>query len=279
MAGKTYGRTNLSPVAGIPVQVSADGQPDWKAIGITLDWSLIAAVSGSDVTIESEGTVIKVGKKYLRYGQVLCKVTQAEVSTVDFSGDDDPTGGDVDLNIAGTTFEGDTFSVDLDAVAWNVTAAALQALIRALSFPGASKVTVSKSSFVYTITFPPESGNIVITSPANAFTGGVGDTFLVSIGTTTQGVVNAGYYGPYDPAATDGRQTLSRGNCYILNMTVIEDGLSDISGGATNHPAVFDGGLVFKLRVLATTGTHSLAAGPTYTELETAFPRLSYAGD
>jgi hypothetical protein len=44
----------------------------------------------------------------------------------------------------------------------------------------------------------------------------------------------------------------------------------------TNHPPVLVGGLVWKSRILATTGSASLAAGPTFTALEAALPRLDY---
>jgi hypothetical protein len=35
--------------------------------------------------------------------------------------------------------------------------------------------------------------------------------------------------------------------------------------------------LCWKARLLMTTGTHSLAAGPTVSEVEAAFPRVRYA--
>lgn len=272
----TVGRRVLSTVTGAPVEVIAIPEGvDWKAVGITLDWSTVAAVSGADVTYPDKN-VVRIGKKGLRFGQILCKITQAEITTVDVSGDDDPTGGDFDLRIAGTAFGGETFSEDLEGVAWNVSAADLQTAIRALDFPGAELVTVSKALFVYTITFPPESGNVTVTSPANALTGGGGDTFAVTVGTTTQGVTNSGKYGPYDPAANDGRQTLSRGNCFILNQTILQDGGAGDLVAEQNHPPVFDGGQVWKARLIVTSGTHSLAVGPTWTEFEAAFPRVGY---
>jgi hypothetical protein len=40
---------------------------------------------------------------------------------------------------------------------------------------------------------------------------------------------------------------------------------------------VLEGGLVWKARLLATTGAASLAAGPTFANLEAALPRLRYA--
>lgn len=156
--GNEIGRTVDSATIGRPLMASADGRPEWKPAGISVDWATVAAVAGADVTLVS-GAVIKIGKKYLRYGQVLTKITAS------------------------------------------------------------------------------------------------------------------GKYGPYDPAALDGRQTLVRGDAFILNETVLEDDLN------SNHPPVFNGGIVFKARILATTGAASLAAGPTFANLETVFPRLTYAND
>lgn len=150
-----FGRTVLGTV-GSSVQLIADGNGRHKIGGVTVDWATVAAVSGSDVTV-NDGVVVKIGSKYLRYGQVLTKITAS------------------------------------------------------------------------------------------------------------------GKYGPYDPAASDGRQTLARGDCYLVNRTVVnEDPRSD-------YPEVIDGGRVWFDRLIqAGTGTASLAAGPTKANLETAFPTLTY---
>jgi hypothetical protein len=151
----TFGQTTLATIGRTP-KVSVDGSPEPKTGGITIDWSTVAAVAGSDVTL-SDGFVIYVGEKYLRYGQIMTKITASQK------------------------------------------------------------------------------------------------------------------YGPYDFAAADGRQTLNKGECYILNETVKEnDRASDHAG-----VAIF-GGQIWKDRLIATSGVHSLAAGPTYTELEAVLPRMQY---
>lgn len=267
----TYGRQVLNKT-GRDVQVLADMQDaQFKVGGITLAWALIAA-AGADAILKDK-TPIKAGDKYAQFGQIFCKVTQAEVQTVDLSGDDDPTGGTFTMTVFGETLTG---------LAYNITAADLQSAIRAINNPYAKTVTVSKALFVYTITFPPDAGNVapITTNNGVGFTGGGGDTFAITVATTTSGVAGGGKYGPYDPNATDGRQTLSRGNCWINNRTVKEHGaIADLDiGQASDHPQVFDGGTVWKDRILMTTGAHSLAAGPTVTEFEAAFPRIAYAG-
>jgi hypothetical protein len=69
---------------------------------------------------------------------------------------------------------------------------------------------------------------------------------------------------------------LTRSAIGILNETVMQNGVLGFTVLDTSHKGIIVGGRVFKKRVLATTGTHSLAAGPTYAELETAMPRISW---
>src|SRR5512146_3178148 len=76
-----YGRV-VDTTTGNGLQVTADGRPEWKVGGVTLDWSTVAAVSGSDLTIPYELTVVKVGQKYLRYGQVLTKIVNTPTLTL-----------------------------------------------------------------------------------------------------------------------------------------------------------------------------------------------------
>jgi hypothetical protein len=91
-------------------------------------------------------------------------------------------------------------------------------------------------------------------------------------------ITASGKFGPYDPAASDGRQLLVRGDCFILEHTVFENGvIPQLGGPPSNHPPALDGGLLWKDRVLMTTGTHTLAAGPTVTEFLAAFPDVHFA--
>ena len=260
----TYGRQVLNKT-GRDVRVLADLQDaQFKVGGITLDWSTFTAALAASTLPDQ--TLIAIGDKYARFGQILCKITQSEIQTVDLSGGADPSAGTWDMTILGET---------LADLAWDITAAALQTAIRALSSPYAGRVTVSKAGFVYTITFPTDAGNVAaITADGAGLTGGQ----TITITTTTSGVAGGGKYGPYDPDATDGRQTLSRGNCWVLNHTVKENGfIAGLNNTATDHPQVFDGGTAWKDRIIMTIGTHTLGAGPTVTEFEAAFPRVGYA--
>lgn len=84
-------------------------------------------------------------------------------------------------------------------------------------------------------------------------------------------ITASGKYGPYDSAATDGRQTLARGACFILNQTILQNGtLPGLPLDATDHPpGVFDTGRVWQDRIIAGSSAHELgAAGPSFAALE-----------
>jgi len=123
----TYGRETL-PDVGKGIQVSADGRPEAKAGGVTIDWSTVAASTADRVYLE--GDLVTSGEKFLRFGQIVCKIAASD------------------------------------------------------------------------------------------------------------------YYGPFDSGASDGRQTLTKGDCYILNESVHEN-----SPHSSHPPAIF-GGVVWKKRLL-----------------------------
>jgi hypothetical protein len=154
----TYGRQLITPTSGLPVRVSADGSPEYKPGGITLDWATVAAATAD--TVLGDGNTIPSGGKGLEYGTVVCLITAS------------------------------------------------------------------------------------------------------------------GKYGPYASGAADGRQTLTRGACYILDESVIQGGVLAVSQ-ATTHPAVIEGGLVWQDRLkIDAVGT---ATKPSTAAFNVAFPRIRYA--
>lgn len=97
---------------------------------------------------------------------------------------------------------------------------------------------------------------------------------------TATGTNSTGWFGPYDPAAADGRQTLTRGECFVVDETVLQyaTGISGNSVVNDQIGGVFDSGTVWKDRMVNSgTNTHTLALGPTLAEVNTAFPTLTYA--
>jgi hypothetical protein len=243
----TYGRQVLGKT-GRALMVAAGETEDihWKTGGITLDWALVAAVSVLTTLLDE--TVVQIGQK--------CRVAKTEVQTVTVTL---ATGGT--FTLAGSV-----------AIAYNAATAAVQAALETVF--GAGLVVVTGTPGAYTVTFDNSLGNVATMSVVDNTTGA---GHAVNVAVVNEGAGNQGKWGPYDPAATDGRQNLVRGDCYILNETVLENGaLPGVGGQVTDHPAVLDGGKVWKARILMTSGTHSLAAGPTVTEVETAMPRLDY---
>jgi hypothetical protein len=158
-----FGNKFLTASSGVPIQLTYDGHPEWKAGSVTIDWSTVAA-SGTDTVIASEQLTITAGQKYLLTGQVLCQITAT------------------------------------------------------------------------------------------------------------------GLYGPYDPAAADGRQTPTAGKCGLLNKTVIQNGVLGITTKDNDNTNVIVGGRIWAARaVQAGTGTASLAAGPQLATLLSTLPRLMLA--
>jgi hypothetical protein len=261
----TYGRQILA-TTGSPVMVLADlADADWKPGGITLDWSTITAVN-ADTTL-SDGTVIPNGQKGIEFGTILCDIGIAEVQTVTITGT--PTGGTFTLSGNGNTTV---------AIAYNASAAVVQSAVRALGGVYAGVIVTGSAGGPYTLTYERGTGDVAqLTLGTNGLTGGTSPT--VSFGTTTAGT-GTGMYGPYDSAASDGRQTLARGHCFILNETVLQTGAAGLVGVASDNPAVFDGGLAWKNRLkIGGVNPASLGTGtqPTVSAFETAFPRIRYA--
>ena len=249
--GHGYGREVIDSVGG-SIELCADGQPEMKAGGVTFDWATVTAHSGADLTLP-DGIVIKDGEKYLRYGQPITKITQVESQVIDLSAGADPTAGTWDItDILGEAIEG---------IVWNVTAAALQALVNALPVEFADEITVAKSGFQYTFTFPERLENVAtMTVDFTDLTSATSVTV-----TPTNGSASAGNYGIADTGASDGRQTLTRGSVFLVNTTVRELDLH------SDHPPALEGGLVWKDRIIA-----GGSGQPTFANLIAAMPRLRF---
>jgi hypothetical protein len=264
----TYGMSVIETV-GKSVQVTADGRPESKVGGISIDWATVAAISGSDVTW-NDGTVMHVGDVGLRYGQVVCMITNPANDVVTVTGG----AGTFTVTLATPYGTGTTTALAFGATAATVKAA-LDVVLAALgnlppqyqtpNSPPVSTVTGSAGG-PFSLGFPAGLGAVTVTSLG---AGGATATTAVS-----EASGSIGLYGPYDPAATDGRATLTQGSCYVLNESMRQDEV------ASDHPMAIYRGLVFLARIIQSgVATHTLAAGPTLAELKTAFPRLAYVLD
>lgn len=276
------GRTVLQ-TTGTALRVSADGSPEYKTGGITIDWTTVAA-AGGNTTLPWDNTPIVAGTKYLRFGQIVCRINGYAV-TITISA----TGGTFTITVAVSNPPlGIAASQTTAAIAWNATAATVQAAITALTnigsdLGGTNRVQVTGAAGgPYTITLAKELGVATVTTTPGALTGGAG-TAVVAITNATGS--QPGFFGPYDPAATDGRQSLVRGSCFVLDEILFQyPAGSPILGTSSDQVGgVFDGGSVWKNRLLiafANLGqAHSLALGPTEAEFNAAFPRIRYVAD
>lgn len=270
------GQATLTNNSVLPTRVSADGNPQLKPGGITIDWTTVTAASG-DQTLP-DGTVIKDTLKYLRYGQIMCRIGVAEVQTYTLTGI--PTGGSATLTFPLTP----AFSAESFVIGAADSAATVQATLQALNRVGANGVTVTRAGdgsstpFVYTATYNKSAGDVSApTLTTNALTGGTTPTATIATGTPAGST--AGKYGPFDPSASDGRATLARGESYIMDSTVLQyaAGSSMISSSNDHYGEAVEGGLLWRDRVLQSAGqTHTLARGPTLAEVETAFPTVRW---
>jgi hypothetical protein len=247
----------------MPVMVLANLEDaDWKPGGITIDWSLITAVT-ADTTL-ADGTVIPNGQKGIEFGTILCDVGIAETEVLTITA----TSGTYTISGNGNTTA---------ALAYNASSATVQTAIRGLGGAYANVNLTGAAGGPYTITFERGTGNVAnLTTTVIDLAGGAA-TAVVTTGTAGAGT---GLFAAYDSAATDGRQTLSRGHCFILNETILQTGAMGLVGFPSDHPAVFAGGLVWKARLKiggvnpATLGTGNQ---PSVSAFETAFPDIQYA--
>lgn len=276
-----FGRTVHGKLGSSLMALASLKGANFKIGGVTIDWATVAAVTGADVELK-DGTTIKIGKKYLRYGQVLCRIGVAEVQTYAWTGG--PTAGSAILTLP-EAGEGQP-AQSTAPIAFDASAAVFQAALNALSRIGPNGATVGRTGagsnadpYIYTVTYLRDLGNVPQMTAVHTFTGGTTPT--VTPGTTTSGGASAGKFGPYDAAASDGRQLLARGHTFILNETWLEEAALGLTTQATDYPnGVFDTGTVFYDRLLATTaGAGTLALGPTFTTLEAAMPGITYVRD
>jgi hypothetical protein len=94
-------------------------------------------------------------------------------------------------------------------------------------------------------------------------------------------ITASGLYGPYNSGAADGRQTLARGDCWVLNQTVLQNLPNSLAALATDNPPVFNAGRVFfdRLQIVGTgAALNPLGATsqPARAAFETAFPGIDY---
>lgn len=258
---------NLFPYrSGYGAAVAAEADCFGMVGGATIDWNLFSAL-GSNLTL-ADTELLLAGWRYARYGQVFTRVTLAAANILTIGGG--ATGGTLSISVTNTATG--TSSTQTATPAFPATALQVKTALEALFNVGAGNVTVTGGGLgPYYITFGTSLGTTTVATVATGLTGGT----PTSVFSTGGGGISRSF-GPFDPSATDGRQNLNRGDVFILNRT-------RVMGGSLQLPFQDDmhygecivKGRVWGAKVLATSGTHSLAAGPTFTELEAVMPMLT----
>lgn len=262
-----YGRTLLAQNSVMPTRVSSDGSPSYKPAGGTIDWTTVAAV-GSDTNL-TDGSLIRNGQKFLRYGQVLSKITGGSNTLTSTH-----TSGNFQLVVTTAQGVGTTANI-----AFNATAAAVATAIGLLANVGAANISGSGGPLgTGAVTLVPASilGTVSIALGTSTLAGGA-----FTIGASLTAATNTqGYFGPYDPAASDGRQLLNKGDCFVLDETLLQynAGTAALTSANDHTGSLIDGGWIWIDRIIqSAAAAHTLALGPTLAEFSAAFPRFSYA--
>lgn len=133
-----------------------------------------------------------------------------------------------------------------------------------------------------TITFPAALGAVTVAASGASLTGG---TTPAATPTVIDAASDAGMFGPFDASATDGRATLTQGDCFVLEKTWLDTPVPAFPNQGTSHPPVIYGGRVDLPKLVLSTGqgTNSLPsgypAGPTRAAFQAAFPRIALVTD
>lgn len=262
MAG--LGRSLLPNTSGDMRSILASSDIVWRTAGATFDWSTVTA-AGSNITLR-DGTFIRAGQKYLEMGQVMARIGVGAADVLTLS--NTPTGGTFTV-----TVEAGGVVATTSALAFGALASAVQTAVQALGNVGTGLTVSGSAGGPYTFTTVGTYGPVTITADGSLLTGaGQQPLAVVATSTSTSGY---GYFGPFDSAASDGRQTLVRGFCGIVPSSVIMDGILGLKQVDTDHRGLVTGGSVYINRVIhAGGGTASLAAGPQLATLLAAMPQL-----
>lgn len=261
----TYGR-NVYDKVGFSIAVSADGAPISKVGGITVEWGAVAAAV-ADYEVRANGEAVDTnflsnaspaddyvtaGQKYIRWGTVMCKIIGGTSA-----GKYAPYGSSSGLG-GGTlsTARGDMFILNHSIHEDDYNSDHPHAILGGLVWKNRLLVNFAKQQ---TITIDATGGTFTVsykgqTTAAQAYNVSAANLQTALVGLSTIGTGNA---------------TVS------LNGAVYTITLADALGVhelLTTDPASLTGGGQTAL-VGVTSGS---VYGPTPTEFEAAFPRISY---
>jgi len=263
------GRNLLPYRSGYGAQVIAG--VDVRTFGIpggaTIDWSTFSAL-GSDLTlIDTE--LMRAGWRYARFGQVMCRINNGAANVLTIGGG--ATGGNFTISPTNTA-TGASSTQTTANIPFGASPLQVKTALEALFNVGTGNIVVTGAlGGPYYITPSGILGTTTFTASAAGLTGGTPTAVFT---TGAGGIPRA--FGPFDPSATgSGRDVLVPGDCFILNRTKVMAGSLQLPLQDDMHTGeCVVGGRVWGAKIIMTSGTHSLAVGPTVAEVRVAFPSL-----
>lgn len=272
-----YGRVQGTYGLPNPVHIQAANYLEWKVGGVTIDWTTVAAL-GSDYSdllpTGIENLFVPSGSKMIRYGTFMSRITSSEITTITESGS--PDGGTFTVTVVVNGGDAATAT----GLAFNISAANLQTALQALANVGSGNMTVTRTgtttNFVWTVTAAGDllTADLTVTASAAGLTVSASPGGALAIATTHAGG-NYGMFGPVDTTATDGRQTLTQGNVFLMPTTVLYDSPwgTNLPGPQNTHMGLVSGGPVYEAKLLFGSAA-ATAHGPARTDLPTCMSRL-----
>jgi hypothetical protein len=250
-------------------RLSSDGRPKYRQIGADIAWDLIPALTDQQVAdwngVTPDGVRVHAGEKIILIGTTMSPITTKEVQTITLTG---ATGGNFDAVFKKLSSYGEQEEYELDAIPYNISAAAFQALLEDIYEVG--KIAVALAGSTYTLTYST-AGNIETPTLTSHLTG---TSPTVVAATQTQGTELYGSYAPFDSSQSNGQQVLSRRDSGITDYTIRYSRPWDWDSTVNpevSHIGLIYGGWIYRERLQAG-GTNQ----PTLDQLLTAFPELNF---
>lgn len=270
-----YGRTVGTYTNPDPISIVANGKDiEWKVGGVSIDWSTVTALGSdyNDTTVQN--LFVASGGKMLRYGTFMARITKPEVTTLTESAS--PDGGTFTVTIV---VDGGDALTTTD-LAFNVSAATMQTALQALANVGSGNLTVGRTgtttNFVWTLTAAGDllPSDLTVTASAANLTVSASPGGAIAVATTHAGG-EYGWFGPADSGATDGRQTWTNGNVFLLATTLLFQSPfgAALPGPQNVHMGLVSGGPIWEARLLFGSAATPYTA-PARTDLPTCMPRL-----
>lgn len=269
----TYGRVSLESV-GRGIQVTADGAPKAKAGGVTIEWAaVVAATADANLSPIGEGLdvpsddFVYTGEKYLRYGQIVCKLVGGTSAGkyVPYGATSGLGGGTVS-----TTAKGDWYILNQTVHEGNVNSDHPPAIEGGLLWRSRLKLNIGN---VRAITIPNDNtgGSFTITYDTTATGGGPQTTAALAYNASALAV-----QGELQMLSNLGPATI--GVSLVPLVAGTQDGVYTITvdspqpiGTFTTTPSLTGG-----TNTAAVTSPSTSTVGPSLADFNTAFPTATF---